>query len=92
MSGSTLFCSCIIINNDGNILNNHRKLMPTNPERMVWGPGDGSGLNVVETSVGRIGTLACWKTICHSQDILYILKILISILPQHGMKRRGSHP
>ena len=28
----------IIINNDGSILNNHRKLMPTNPERMVWGP------------------------------------------------------
>ena len=35
--------------------------MPTNPERMVWGPGDGSGLNVVETPVGRIGTLACWE-------------------------------
>ena len=61
VSGSTLFCSCIIINNDGSILNNHRKLMPTNPERMVWGPGDGSGLNVVETPVGRIGTLACWE-------------------------------
>ena len=61
VSGSTLFCSIIIINNDGSILNNHRKLMPTNPERMVWGPGDGSGLNVVETPVGRIGTLACWE-------------------------------
>ena len=47
VSGSTLYCSIIIINNDGTILNNHRKLMPTNPERMVWGPGDGSGLNVV---------------------------------------------
>ena len=35
--------------------------MPTNPERMVWGFGDGSGLKVVETAVGRIGALICWE-------------------------------
>ena len=61
ISGSTLYNSCIIIDADGKILNNHRKLMPTNPERMVWGFGDASGLNVVETAVGRIGTLLCWE-------------------------------
>ncbi len=61
VSGSTLFNSCIIIDADGTIANNHRKLMPTNPERMVWGFGDGSGLNVVETAVGRIGALLCWE-------------------------------
>jgi nitrilase len=61
VSGSTLFNSCIIIDADGTIANNHRKLMPTNPERMVWGFGDGSGLNVVETAVGRVGTLLCWE-------------------------------
>ena len=57
ISGSTLFNSCIIIDADGRIANNHRKLMPTNPERMIWGFGDGSGLNVVETAVGRVGAL-----------------------------------
>ena len=35
--------------------------MPTNPERMVWGFGDGSGLNVVDTPCGRLGTLICWE-------------------------------
>ncbi|MBL1404339.1 MAG: carbon-nitrogen hydrolase family protein [Rhizobiales bacterium] len=60
-SGSTIFNSCIIIDADGTIANNHRKLMPTNPERMVWGFGDGSGLNVVNTAVGRIGALICWE-------------------------------
>lgn len=61
VSGSTLFNSCVIIDADGKIANNHRKLMPTNPERMVWGFGDGAGLNVVETAIGRVGTLICWE-------------------------------
>lgn len=60
-SGSTLFNSCAVIDADGRIANNHRKLMPTNPERMVWGFGDASGLRVVETAAGRIGTLICWE-------------------------------
>lgn len=61
LSGSTVFNSVAIIDADGKILNNHRKLMPTNPERMVWGFGDGSTLNVVETAVGRVGALLCWE-------------------------------
>lgn len=61
MSGSTLFNSCAIIDADGRIANNHRKLMPTNPERMIWGFGDASGLKVVDTAVGRIGALICWE-------------------------------
>ena len=61
VSGSTLFNSVAIIDADGTLLNNHRKLMPTNPERMVWGFGDGSTLNVVETAVGRVGALICWE-------------------------------
>ncbi len=61
LSMSTLYNTAVIIGVDGNILNRHRKLMPTNPERMVWGFGDGSGLNVVDTPVGRVGTLICWE-------------------------------
>ncbi len=81
-SGSTLFCSCIIIDNDGTILNNHRKLMPTNPERMVWGIGDASGLNVVETAVGRVGTLICWENFMPlARYTLYSQNIDIYVAP-----------
>jgi nitrilase len=60
-SGSTLFNTVVVIGADGRLLNRHRKLLPTNPERMVWGRGDASGLRVVETPVGRIGCLICWE-------------------------------
>jgi nitrilase len=58
---TTVYNSVVIIGNNGELLNHHRKLMPTNPERMVWGFGDGSGLNVVDTPIGRLGTLICWE-------------------------------
>ncbi len=60
-SRATLYNSYLVIGPDGELLNHHRKLMPTNPERMVWGFGDGSGLNVVDTPCGRVGTLICWE-------------------------------
>jgi nitrilase len=60
-SGTTLFNTVVVIGPDGTLLNRHRKLVPTNPERMVWGRGDGRGLNVVATPAGRIGTLLCWE-------------------------------
>lgn len=61
LSRATLYNSYLIIGPGGDLLNHHRKLMPTNPERMVWGFGDGSGLNVVDTPCGRIGALICWE-------------------------------
>jgi nitrilase len=82
VSGSTLFNSCIIIDADGKIANNHRKLMPTNPERMVWGFGDGSGLNVVDTAVGRVGTLLCWENYMPlARYALYAQNIEIYVAP-----------
>ena len=82
VSGSTLFNSCIIIDADGTIANNHRKLMPTNPERMIWGFGDGSGLRVVETAVGRIGALICWESYMPlARFALYAQKIDIYVAP-----------
>jgi nitrilase len=60
-SRSTLYNTLVTIGSDGAIVNRHRKLMPTNPERMVWGQGDASGLRVTDTAVGRIGTLICWE-------------------------------
>ncbi len=61
LSRSTLYNTYVTIGPDGQIRNRHRKLMPTNPERMVWGFGDASGLRVLETPCGRIGTLICWE-------------------------------
>jgi nitrilase len=60
-SGATLFNTLVTIGPDGSILNRHRKLVPTNPERMVWGQGDASGLRVVDTPFGRLGGLVCWE-------------------------------
>ena len=42
-------------------LGKHRKLMPTAAERLVWGFGDGSTLPVVDTPLGRVGTVICWE-------------------------------
>lgn len=82
LSGSTLYNSCIIIDADGKIANNHRKLMPTNPERMVWGFGDGSGLNVVNTAIGRIGALLCWENYMPlARYALYAQNIDIYVAP-----------
>ena len=61
LSKATLYNTAVIIGPEGDILTRHRKIMPTNPERMVWGFGDGSGLRVVDTPSGRIGTLLCWE-------------------------------
>jgi nitrilase len=81
-SGSTLFNSCAVIDADGELVNNHRKLMPTNPERMVWGTGDGQGLRVVETAVGRVGTLICWENYMPlARFALYAQNIDIYVAP-----------
>jgi nitrilase len=60
-SRATLYNTLVTIGPDGSILNRHRKLVPTNPERMIWAPGDASGLRVVETPLGRVGGLICWE-------------------------------
>lgn len=61
-SRGSLYNTVVLIGPDGSILNRHRKLMPTNPERMVWATGDASGLRVVETPAGRVGALICWES------------------------------
>jgi nitrilase len=60
-SRATIYNTLVTIGADGALLNRHRKLVPTNPERMVWGQGDASGLRVVETAFGRLGGLICWE-------------------------------
>ena len=60
-SGTTFYNSFAIIGADGKLANVHRKLVPTVAERMTWGRGDASGMNVLETPAGKIGSLICWE-------------------------------
>ncbi|NQY89398.1 MAG: carbon-nitrogen hydrolase family protein [Colwellia sp.] len=83
-SQSTIYNAVITINTQGQIVNHHRKLMPTNPERMVWGFGDGHGLNVIDTPVGRIGNLICWENYMPlARYALYAQGIEIYIAPTY---------
>ena len=59
--GGTLYCTALMYGPDGSLLGKHRKLMPTALERLVWGFGDGSTIPVVESAVGRIGSVICWE-------------------------------
>lgn len=49
----------LLIGQDGRLLNHHRKIAPTYYEKLIWANGDGVGLNVVDTDLGRIGALIC---------------------------------
>jgi len=57
----TLYNTLLYHGPDGSLALKHRKLVPTNHERLVWGPGDGSGLRAIQTDVGRLGGLICWE-------------------------------
>ena len=59
--GGSLYNTQLLIDTSGTIVLKRRKITPTYHERMVWGQGDGAGLQVVPTSIGRIGALACWE-------------------------------
>jgi nitrilase len=82
--GGTLYNTALVIGPDGTILNRHRKLMPTNPERMVWGFGDATGLKVVDTPSGRLGTLLCWESLMPlARYALYAQGIEIYVAPTY---------
>ena len=57
----TLFNTLLYHSPDGQLALRHRKLVPTNHERLVWGQGDGGGLRALPTELGRIGGLICWE-------------------------------
>ncbi len=49
----------LLIGADGALLNHHRKLVPTYFEKLIWAPGDGAGLQVSDTEIGKVGMLIC---------------------------------
>jgi hypothetical protein len=58
---STLYNALLYHAPDGSLALHHRKLVPTNHERLIWGQGDGGGLRALPTELGRIGGLICWE-------------------------------
>jgi nitrilase len=59
--GGTLYCTVLYFDAAGGFVGKRRKLMPTAAERLVWGFGDGSTLEVHETAFGRLGAVICWE-------------------------------
>ena len=49
----------VLIDDRGAILCHHRKIMPTFYEKLVWAAGDGAGLFVCDTRLGKLGMLIC---------------------------------
>jgi len=81
---STLYNTAVVIGPNGDILNRHRKLVPTDPERMVWGWGDAAGLKGVDTPSGRIGVLICWENFMPlARYALYAQGVEIYIAPTY---------
>ena len=60
-AGGTLYCTALTFGPDGALLVRHRKLMPTASERLIWGQGDGSTLQVANTPVGKVAAAICWE-------------------------------
>jgi nitrilase len=61
LEGGTLYNTLLYLSPEGELVGRHRKLMPTGGERTVWGYGDGSTLDVVQTEFGVVGGLICWE-------------------------------
>lgn len=60
-AGGTIYNVAAYISSDGELLNLHRKLMPTNTERLVWGQGDGSDMQSVGMAGTKVNGLICFE-------------------------------
>jgi nitrilase len=56
----SLYNALLVVGPEG-VLHKHRKLMPTQHERLFHGIGAGDDLHVVDTPAGRVGGLICWE-------------------------------
>jgi nitrilase len=57
----SLFNSLLLYNPEGQLVNHHRKLMPTYTEKLLYTAGDAAGLKATPTKFGRLGGLICWE-------------------------------
>jgi nitrilase len=60
-AGGTLYCVSLLITPQQGLARLHRKLVPTASERLIWGMGDASTMEAIDTDLGRIGMAICWE-------------------------------
>jgi nitrilase len=63
LAGGTIYNALLLYGPDGGLAIHHRKLVPTNHERLVWGQGDGRGLDTVDIGGAKVGGLICWENL-----------------------------
>jgi nitrilase len=81
-SNASLYNSLLYIDDNGQILGVHRKLIPTGGERLIWAQGDGDSLLSFNTGIGRIGGLICWENLMPlARQSMYNTGIQILIAP-----------
>lgn len=61
VGNGTIYNSLLTYSSDGQLVNHHRKLMPTFTEKMLYGQGDGHGLNAFDNGKYKVGGLICWE-------------------------------
>jgi nitrilase len=93
----TLFNSLLTIGPDGSLLNHHRKLSPAYTERLLFGPGDTTGLRAVDTPAGRVGGLICWehwnplaRQVLHDSGEDVHVAAWSAVVGAHGMHQEAS--
>ncbi len=60
-SGGSINNTLLFIDTEGNLFGHHQKLIPTAPERTIWGYGDASTVTVYDTDLCKVGGLICWE-------------------------------
>lgn len=93
--GGTLYCTVLHFDDQGHLLGKRRKLMPTAAERLIWGYGDGSTMDVYSTSIGRIGSVLCFENLMpaarlsmYEQGIeIYCAPTAVDSEPHHATMR-----
>jgi nitrilase len=90
-SGS-LYCTTLYFNEQGELVGKHRKLKPTAAERIIWGEGDGSDLEVYESNFGSISGLICWENYMPlARTYLYEQGVQIYLAPTADQRENWQH-
>jgi len=88
----SLFCTLLYFDRKGNLVGKHRKLKPTGAERIIWGEGDGSDLEVLNTDFGKMGGLICWENYMPlPRTLLYQQGIEIYLAPTADQRDSWQH-
>jgi nitrilase len=78
----TIYNALLVYSPTGELALHHRKLMPTNHERLVWGLGTGTGLEAIQTDAGKVGGLICWENLMPlARSVLYETGVEVYLAP-----------